>query len=337
MLKSGIPILDAVVSLEKDAKGNVKKMLESIRKGLYNGESLAKILGRFPRTFDEITINLIRAAEAGGTLENTLQDIVDTGKKDANFSEQLRNTMIYPFFVLIIFLAIIVLVLTFVMPRISKVFRSLDINMPLITRVMLSASTFFMAHWYEVVAGLILAVVLLVVFFKTQKQVIFRLVMSLPMLHRLGRNIDFARFMRSFALLMRAGVPILDALKFSEPVVQKKDIAAIVHQMRIDVANGKPLGASLGSTAGVVPAMMERSIKTAEETGTLEKALQNLADYFDEQVASTLKVIGSIVEPVMIVFVGIMVGTLMISVIAPVYGMISQINSPTAQTGGPPQ
>ena len=161
--------------------------------------------------------------------------------------------------------------------------------------------------------------------------------MSLPMFHKLGRDIDFARFMRSFALLMRAGVPILDALKLSEPVVQKKEIAEVVQQMRIDVANGKPLSANLGSTNGVVPALMERSIKTGEETGTLEKALQNLADYFDDQVASSLKVIGSIVEPAMIVVVGIMVGVLMISVIAPVYGMISQLNSPTTTTGGPPQ
>jgi type II secretory pathway component PulF len=337
MLKSGISIMDAVVSLEKDARGNSKKILSRIRNGLYNGESLAKILEKFPRTFDQITVNLIRAAEAGGTLETTLQDIADTGKKEANFSEQLRNTMIYPFIVLVIFLAIIILVLTFVMPRVSKVFKSLNINMPLITRVMLAASTFFMAHWYEVIAGLIILIFLSAVLFVTHKRFIYRMFLALPMLHKLGRDIDYARFMRSFALLMRAGVPILDALKYAEPVVQKKEIALVVHQMRNDVANGKELAGSLASTHGVVPALMERSIKTAEETGTLEQALQNLADYFDDQVSSSLKVLGSVVEPVMIVFVGIMVGVLMISVIAPVYGMISQLNSPTSTTGGPPK
>src|SRR5258708_5704631 len=100
MLKSGIPILDTVKSLEKDTKGNTKKVLKSVKNGLYNGESLADVFARFPRIFDDITVNLLRAAEAGGTLETTLQDIVDTGKKELDFSEQIRNTMIYPVFVL---------------------------------------------------------------------------------------------------------------------------------------------------------------------------------------------------------------------------------------------
>ncbi len=151
--------------------------------------------------------------------------------------------------------------------------------------------------------------------------------MSLPFLHKLGTDIDLARFTRSFGLLMRAGVPILEALKLSEPIVQKKATAEVVHQMRLDVANGKPMAASLESEDGTVPVVMERSIKTAEETGTLDQALQNLAEYFDDQVAQRLKVVGSIVEPVMIIFVGIMVGTLMISVIAPVYGMVGQLTA----------
>lgn len=331
MLKAGIPILDAVTSLEKDAKGNTKKVLRAIKNGLYNGESMAKILGRFPRTFDVITVNLIRAAESGGTLETTLQDIVDTGKKEQNFSEQLRNTMIYPLFVMVVFVGIVILVLSFVMPRVSTVFESIDAHMPLITRIMLSSSKFFVRYWYFIIAAFILIIVLAVVFFKTHKKLLIRLTMSLPFLRKLGDDIDLARFMRSFGLLMRAGVPILEALKLSEPIAQKKETSEIIHQMRVDVANGKPLAASLSDTNGVVPALMDRSIKTAEETGTLDQALQNLADYFDEQVNSRLKIIGSIVEPAMIVLVGVMVGTLMISVIAPIYGMIGQL---TASSSG---
>ncbi len=327
MLKSGIPILDAVISLEKDSRGNVKKVLRALKNGLYNGESLAKIFGKFPLIFDDITINLIRAAESGGTLETTMQDIVDTGKKELNFSDQLRNTMIYPLFVLVVFVGIVILVLAFVMPHVSKVFESINAHMPLITRVMLAASAFFVKYWIPIIIAFVLLVTLLVIFFKTHKRMLVRLTMSLPFLHKLGRNIDYARFMRSFGLLMRAGVPILEALKLSEPIVQKKDTSEVVHQMSKDVANGKPLAASLVDDGATVPAVMERSLKTAEESGTLDEALQNLAEYFDDQVASSLKVIGSIVEPVMIVVVGAMVGTLMISVIAPVYGMIGQLTA----------
>jgi type II secretory pathway component PulF len=141
MLKAGISILEAVVSLEDDASGNMKKVLAVIHETLNNGQPLSTALARMPQAFDEISINLIQAAEAGGTLEETLHDIVLTTKKELAFSEQLRNTMIYPLFVMGVFMAIVVLMLTFVIPRVAKVFSTMRINMPFVTRMMISVSS----------------------------------------------------------------------------------------------------------------------------------------------------------------------------------------------------
>lgn len=326
MLTAGIPILEAIESLVPDAKGHVKKVLIVLKNSLYNGEPLSRSLAKMPKAFDPVSVNLVRSAEAGGTLETTLHDIVQATKKETAFSDQLRATMIYPLFVMVIFLGIVILMLTFVIPRVAKVFSSLKVNMPWITKDMIKMSTVFMAHWIIIIVCLFIGVVLISVLIRTHKRVIFRLLLSLPMLKQLGINIDLTRFTRSFGLLMRAGVPIVEALELSEHVVQKKAIIEVIHQMRIDIAAGRPLATSLRKPKSIIPPIMSRSIKTAETSGTLNQTLQNLTEYFDDQVTESLKIVSSLIEPVLIILVGIMVGGLMIAIIAPIYNMISQIN-----------
>ncbi len=327
MMTAGIPILEATESLIYDAKGNQKKVLVKLRASLYNGEPLSRALRQMPRAFDPVSINLIRSAEAGGTLETTLHDIVVATKKEMEFTDQLRSTMIYPLFVMVVFLGIVILMLSFVIPRVSEVFSSLNVTMPWITKEMIKASNIFTKHWLIIIILLIIAGFLIGMLIKANKKIIVRLILSLPMLRQLGTNIDLTRFTRSFGLLMRAGVPILEALDLSERVVQKKAIVEVIRQMKRDIAAGKPLATSLRKTKSVIPPIMSRSIKTAETSGTLNQTLENLTEYFDGQVSESLKILSSLIEPVLIIIVGILVGALMISIIAPIYSMISQINS----------
>jgi type II secretory pathway component PulF len=326
MLTAGIPILEAVQSLEKDAKGNFRKTLARMRLSLNNGEPLSHIMATMPHAFDQVSVNLVHAAETGGTLETTLKDLTNSTKKEMAFSSQLRDTMIYPAFVMVVFFGIIILMLTFVIPRVAKVFSKMDVNMPWVTKAMIAASNAFTAHWPVIIGGIVALIIFVSIIISANKRAIVRLVMSLPFLRTLGTNIDFTRFTRSFGLLMRAGVPIVEALDLSEKTVQKKRVANLIRQMKHDVAAGRPLAASLRSQKSGAPLIMSRSIETAETSGTLEETMQNLNEYFDEQVSSSLKVLGSLVEPVLLVVVGGMVGVLIITIIAPIYNMISQIN-----------
>jgi type II secretory pathway component PulF len=202
----------------------------------------------------------------------------------------------------------------------------MHVHMPWVTRTMISMSDVFMKDWLFISEGYIAALVLFIVVVKANSRAIVRGLLSLPFLRRLGINIDLTRFTRSFGLLMHAGVPLIESLNLSEQVVHKKSIATLVHQMRTNVEAGKPISTGLREAHGLIPPIMSRSIETAEQSGTLEQTMANLTEYFDEQVNGSLKVISSLVEPVLLVLVGIMVGTLMITIIAPIYNLISQIS-----------
>lgn len=325
MLSAGIPILDTIESLEPDAKGNLKLVLGELRRALTNGETLARAMARFPKAFDPVTVNLIKAAESGGTLEDTLKDIVSGLKKQLAFSSDLKTAMIYPAFVMTIFTGILIMLLTFVIPRLAKVFQSTHANIPWTTRQVIKASDFFVAHWVFIVIGIVLFIVLAIVVVVNYKRTIIRLILGLPGLRRLGITMDLARLTRSLALLLKAGVPLEEALVMGKRSVRKKEIIEVVEDMQRSMAAGKPLSSSLRDTGGVVPVMMARSVETAESSGTLEPTMQSLAEHFDLQASQSVKTISSLVEPIMILVVGGMVGFIMLTVIAPIYGMTSKL------------
>lgn len=325
MLRAGIPIFEAVESLQEDAKGQMKKALQRIHAALVNGEPLSHALETMPQSFDPISVNLIRAAEEGGALETTLQNLAQSTQKDIAFSDELRTSMIYPIFVMVLFGGIVVLMLTFVIPRIAKVFVGLRVHIPAVTQFMIDASGFFQANWRYVVAGIFVVLAGGAVLFKMQKRAMIRGLLAFPGLRRLGRNIDLSRFTRSFGLLLHAGVPVDQALSLSRGVVQKKEMITLVDAMSKQVDAGKPISASLRPAKGLVPPIMIRSTETAERSGTLEQTMQDMAAYFEREVSNRLKAITTLLEPILLVVVGLMVGTLMITIIAPIYNLITQI------------
>ncbi len=223
-----------------------------------------------------------------------------------------------------IFSLIVVLLLTFVIPRITQVFTALHVKIPWVTRQLMHASVFFLDHWLFVLLGVAAMAIIIGMSFSRYKRAISRGILALPGLRRLGLNIDLARLTRSLALMLKAGVPLDETLALARRTVQKKQVIAVIDQMQRSMTAGKPLATGLRDTKGVIPVMMARSMETAEISGTLEQTLQSLAEHFDTQVTDSLKTIGTLLEPLLIVIVGAMVGLLMISVISPIYNMTSQ-------------
>jgi type II secretory pathway component PulF len=327
MLSSGIPIIEAVDSMLEETKGNLRAILVLLREDLSQGHTVSSSFERSPKAFDPVMINLIKAAEEAGTLDATLKDMVGSIKKEMEFSSNIKASMAYPAFVSAVFVAVLAMILAFVIPRVAKIFTSLHVPLPLPTRIMIGASDILVHYWPFILGGAVALAIGVVVVFQQRRQQVINALYSLPFLRRLGRLIDLARLTRSLSLLLRSGIPITEALTLSKNVVNKQEIRAVIQHTHEVVNAGHSLSDGFKAGRKVVPAMMLRIIDAAENSGTLEAAMQDLSDYFESEVASTLKAVTTLLEPVLLVVIGLMVGGMMLSIIGPIYGLIGQVNA----------
>jgi type IV pilus assembly protein PilC len=327
MMAAGIPILEAVDGLLEENKGAMRKVLKVLRDSLYEGHPLSHGMEKIPSVFDPITVNLVRAGEEAGTLETVLKDLTKSIRKEMAFSDRLKASLTYPMFVLFIFVAVLTFILAFVIPRLAKVFSGFRGELPAATKFLMDVSDILLSYYPFLLAGAVALIVLLVSLYRTRRRAVINAFLSLPGLRQLGREIDLANFTRSMSLLLGAGVPVAEALRFSEAVVSKKEVVTLIQRLEKDVTAGHRLSVGLRASHKVAPSMMIRIIETAEVSGALEAAMQDLAAYFETQVNRTLKTLATLLEPVMLVVMGLMVGGMMLAVIAPMYNLITQLNA----------
>lgn len=327
MMNAGIPILEAVEGLLEESKGPMHKTLSLLRDSLYEGHPISHGMAKMPDIFDPVTINLVRAGEEAGTLETVLKDLTKSIKKEMAFTDRLKSSMTYPLFVLIIFVSVLSFILAFVIPRISKVFSGFKGELPSATKFLMNASAFLLDFYLYIIIGVVMVAVLLIVLYKLQRRAVLNALLSMPGLQNLGRQIDLANFTRSMHLLLSAGIPVAEALAFSETVVSKKDVRGMIRSMKEKVMAGQPLSAGIRTSRHVAPPMMVRIVETAEASGALEAAMQDLAVYFEAQVNRTLKLLTTLLEPIMLVVMGLLVGGMMLAVVAPIYNLITQLNA----------
>lgn len=325
MLSAGIPLLESVEALLEGAKSRNKVVLESLKKDLEAGQTVSESLSRFPESFDPIAINLIRGAEESGTLEKNLKDLAETYKKDIEFNRKVKGAIAYPLFVIAVFTLIMIVILTFVIPRISSVFSRLDVDIPIITKLLIFLSEFLIAFWPWITAALILAAIFFYWLLKTKRRQILYLLSSLPFLSELAREIDLVRFSRSMALLLASGIPISKSLELSQNVLVRKELIEIVDHARQEVSQGKRLSSALGAKKGMVPQILIRIVSAGERTGGLERSFQESSEYFDGRVSATIRTITTLLEPTILVLIGLVVGVIMLSIIAPIYQLIGSI------------
>jgi len=325
MLKAGIPILEAVESLREDSKSNQKKVLDTLADDLVQGKGINFSFARFPKVFDKVTINVIKASEDAGTLDTTLADLKVSIKRDIEFNDKIKEAMVYPVLIMVVFLGISLMILTFVIPKISVVFSSLRVEMPLITKIMIFMSDLILKQTIPLVISLTIIISLTIFIFKKQKKNILNLFTMLPYISELSKKIDVTRFARTLYLLLSSGIPINSALKLTEEVVMRKDVAkAIVHLSEI-VLSGKKISVGLKDYKKIFPTILIKITEAGEKTGTLDKAMQEASEYMDYEVAGSLKTVTTLIEPLMLILVGIAVGGMIMSIISPIYGMVGQL------------
>ncbi len=327
MLAAGISILEAVDSLLEDSKGGQKKLLQELRNDLIQGKHVYASFARFPQIFDNVTVNIIRASEEAGSLDVTLKDIKQHMQKEMEFIDKIRSAMIYPIMIFIVFLLVLIMILVFVMPKMASVFSRMKADLPLPTKIMIATSSFIVNHYIALIAGIIAFIILFIVVYKTKKMLITSIFFSLPLISGLVKQIDITRFSRSMGLLLSSGLTVTSALELCENIVWRQDVQNMVKHTRKTVLGGKRLSEGLRDYKGMVPMLMIKMIEAGEKTGSLDKAMQDISENMDYEVSRTLALLTTLLEPLMLIVIGGIVGGMMLSIIAPIYNLIGQVGA----------
>ncbi len=325
MLSAGIPILEAVSAMLEDAKGNQRNVLETLSQDLTQGKKISESFAKYPDAFDIITVNMIKAAEEAGKLETTLMDVKTNIKKSIEFNDKIKSALTYPAFVMVIFGGVLAIILMFVLPKIAMVFSRLRVDIPWTTRALINLSDFVIRYTLWIAIGLAVLTAAMIAFYIYKRKVVLNLFYSLPLISGLVHEIDLTRFARSLSLMLAAGIPIVYAMELCQQVVLQKKARRALAKIGADVSAGRKLSEGFRSTKPIFPALMIRITEAGEKTGTLDKSMQDISEYYEQEVDSTLGTLTTMLEPVMLVVIGLLVGGLMVSIIAPIYSMIGQI------------
>lgn len=325
MLKAGIPIIEIIDSLLEGSKGNQKKILETMRDDLNQGKHVYTTFEKFPRVFDKVTVNIIKASEEAGTLDVVLNDVKDGIRKDMEFSDKIRSALMYPVFIFFVFIAVMLMILVVVIPKISLVFSRLRVTLPLPTKILIFTSNVVLTYTIPLIIITILLGVGLAYLYKMHKAAVMSALYHVPVVSDLAHQIDLTRFTHSLYLLLNAGIPIVSALELTETVVKKKDVGKAITRATEVVSTGKKLSEGFRETPNAFPQIMIKMTEAGEKTGSLENAMQDTSEYLDYQVSKSLKTLTTLLEPIMLLFVGVMVGGMMLAIIAPIYSLIGQI------------
>lgn len=330
MINAGVPLVRSLATLQTQTENqNFKKTIGAITKDVEGGMAFADALERHPDVFSPIYINMVRAGEAGGILDEILKKLAIQQEKDARIRGKFKSAMTYPVILLTITLGVFMLLMVFVMPRIGKIIQDLageDAELPTMTKIMLGISDFMVTKWYIILAVGFISGYLLRRYVKTPKGRHRKdaILLRVPVLSMIIRKVAIARFARTFASLISAGVTVIESIEVTAKAIGNAIIEEELVAASKNVANGEPLSAPL-SKSKVFPPIVSQMMAIGEETGQTGEILVKVADFYEEEVDATVDSLSSILEPIMIVVMGAMVGLIAASVIGPISNLSSQI------------
>jgi len=317
MLDAGVPLdrcLGVVTELTEDKQ--LKEILQSVKSDVQSGKSLANAFSAHPRTFSNLYRSMIAAGEFGGFLEIAFERLAEYLEEQDSLKNQVRSAMIYPALMALMGGVAVIVLLTFVIPRFADIFEDLGQALPLSTRVMLSLSEFITGYWWAIGGLIILAAVGLKAYINTDTGTILydKLKINAPLLGDLNRKIAVARFARTLGTLIRCGVPILDALNVAKDTIENMSFNEAIQDIHDSLKEGENIAEPLRDT-GLFPLLAIHMITVGEETGEVDEMLMKVADTYEKDTAQALRGLVSLLEPVLILVFGVLVGFMVVALL----------------------
>lgn len=323
LIKAGIPLLRAIdIVREQTQHDNFRDIVTSIHQKIKDGESFSESLSQYPKVFSSLYVAMIHAGEEGGNLKEMLLRLSDYQKRQQELLSKVRNALAYPILMGIVGIATVFFILTFVMPRITDLFTNTGEQLPIPTQIVMSISSFLQAGWWGVLIAVLIFIIILNRWSKTgQGRTVFgNLILRMPLFGQLVLKTELTRFARTLELLLNSGIPLQRSLNVAVPILGNERIKKDLSVCQRDLEVGSTLGNSLRQSS-LIPAMMANLISIGEESGSLEESLCDIADGYEQETNELIKTMTSLLEPVMILLVGLVVGFIVISMLLPIFQM----------------
>ncbi|MRR15793.1 MAG: type II secretion system protein GspF [Deltaproteobacteria bacterium] len=324
LLGAGIPLVPSFsVLLAQTRKPILQKILAQIRADLNEGKSLTSSMENFPRVFPPFYINMVKAGEASGTINLVLERLADFSENQQALLSKIRSALAYPLIMLLVGSLVIFLLMTFVVPRITEIFSDMKQTLPVITVILITVSNFLKSFWWLIglaVAAAIAAFKYLTKGTEAGRRFWDSVRLKAPVWGQVNLKIAIARFARTLATLLESGVPLLAALAIVRNVVNNISIGEMIGRAAKDVEEGQSLAAPL-TASGIFPPMVTEMIAVGEQSGSLEKMLNRIAVSYETEVQSDIMVMTSLLEPLMILGMGLLVGFIVFSILLPIFEM----------------
>ena len=327
MIDAGLPLLQCLEILYSQQENpTFKKQLKHIKESVESGETFADALKKYPKTFNELFINMISAGEAGGILDVILQRLSAYAEKMAKLKKQVKGAMTYPGITLAVAVIVVGVILVFVIPVFEKMFADMGSALPIPTQMVVTLSNFVVGHIGWMILGLIGAVFLFRQTYKSKKGRIFLddMFLRLPVIGILIRKVAVAKFTRTTATMISSGVSILEALDIVGKTAGNKIIEFAISDVKVGISEGRSMADPL-LESGVFPSMVCSMIAVGESTGALDVMMTKIADFYDDEVDQAVKNLTDMIEPFMLVFLGVVVGGLVIAMYLPIFSMASAV------------
>jgi type IV pilus assembly protein PilC len=322
MINSGLPILQGLTIVAEQAENkDFRELMAKVRDDISNGVPLSEALSRHPKVFSTLYVNMVKAGEQGGILDIIFERLSEYMEKAEGVTRKVKSAMMYPMVVMSIALLVVIFLLIKVIPTFAEVFKSFGAELPLPTRVILAVSNFLTSPQALILVAFIVGVFIAFNVWRQTKSGAFtvdKIILNMPAFGILARKAAVAKFARTFGTLIKSGVPIMDALETVAKTSGNLVVEKALTDARESLRSGKTLTQPL-KESGIFPPMVTQMINVGEETGALDAMLTKVADFYEEEVDTAVEGITSIIEPILIVFLGVTLGFIVVAMFMPMF------------------
>jgi type IV pilus assembly protein PilC len=328
MIDAGLPIIQCLdILYSQQANATFKRMLKEIKESVEGGATLAEALKKFPKQFDNLFVNMIAAGEAGGILDAILRRLAAYMEKAAKLKAQVKGAMTYPVVTLIIAVLVLAVILVFVIPVFEEMFADFGGELPMPTQIVVAMSDMVKSKIIYIIVGLVFFIIAFKKFYGTEKgrEFVDKMLLKVPVFGDLLRKVAVAKFTRTMGTMLASGVAILEALDIVAKTAGNKTVEKAVYNVRKGISEGRTMADPLAQS-GVFPSMVCQMISVGESTGALDAMLEKIADFYDEEVDQAVENLTALIEPFMLVFLGVTIGGLVIAMYLPIFKMAGAIS-----------